>query len=162
MWKPPYIWKQNRNKNFTLGGVHKGRHLQGGREGVAKWWHYSISHYSEKSDKRGGRGQKSQNGGDVIYGRPLTKNPLRRNIVSHLFGNLLSGFREVFGWCIIIIILVWLYTYQMTCACFLNKYLHTINLQHIIMCFLAYFQMHILCLAPLLHLHSLNLGIEVY
>ena len=42
-----------------------------GRGEFAKRWHYSISLFSKMPDKGGGRGQKSQKMGDVIFGRPL-------------------------------------------------------------------------------------------
>ena len=41
-----------------------------GEGGSAKSWHSSISLFSKMGDEEGGRDQKSQNMGDIIYGRP--------------------------------------------------------------------------------------------
>ena len=60
--------------NYFYGPVHKWCHWLWEEKGSAKRWHYSISLFSIMGAIRGGRGQKSQNMGDIFYGWPLSIN----------------------------------------------------------------------------------------
>ena len=54
------------SQTFLYGAIHKWCHPLSGGGGSAKRWCYSISLFS-KMDDEGGRGQKFQKMGDVIY-----------------------------------------------------------------------------------------------
>ena len=58
--------------NRTVGAIHTSSHPLRGRGGSAKGWCYTISLFIKKRWQGGGRDQKSQKMGDIIYERPLS------------------------------------------------------------------------------------------